>query len=137
MVFAGFFGHHRQHIRSIVQSSGGTYSGDLLEDYTTHLVYKDLAAARRGEKYTTALAWGIPVLPFSWLEQSLAQQRLLPANCQTSTETMTALASPATKLHMLSLQVWIVCEKAALTLLSTFSVLLLVHVLIALFLTAD
>ena len=100
---AGFFGLDRQHIRHLVQSSGGTYSGDLLADYTTHLVYKDLELAKRGEKYATALSWEIPVLPFSWL-QSCAQRQSLLADIHMPSIAAPAVASPATKLQQLCLQ---------------------------------
>ena len=101
---AGFFGLDRQHIRHLVQSSGGTYSGDLLADYTTHLVYKDLELAKRGEKYVTALSWGIPVLPFSWL-QSCAECQSLLADTYMPSIAEPAVASPATKMQQLCLQV--------------------------------
>lgn len=101
----GFFGQHRHHIRELVNSSGATYSGDLLEGFTTHLVYKDLNAAKCGEKYATALEWGIPVLPFSWLTESAAHQQLLPADAVPRVLTAEGLTCPATKLQMLSLQV--------------------------------
>ncbi|KAA6429413.1 MAG: hypothetical protein FRX49_00807 [Trebouxia sp. A1-2] len=99
----GFFGRHRQHIRHLVQSSGGTYSGDLLLDFTTHLVYKDLSIAEQGEKYATAKSWGIPVLPFSWLQDSAEGKKLLPSTYRLCTAQQEA-ASPALKLQQLCLQ---------------------------------
>ncbi|KAL0050077.1 hypothetical protein WJX82_003987 [Trebouxia sp. C0006] len=99
----GFFGRHRQHIRHLVQSSGGTYSGDLLMDFTTHLVYKDLSVAEQGEKYATAESWGIPVLPFSWLQDSAEGKKLLPSTYRLCTAQQEA-ASPAFKLQQLCLQ---------------------------------
>ena len=99
----GFFGQDRQHIRHLVHTCGGTYSGDLLADYTTHLVYKDLALAKDGEKFATALSWGIPVMPFSWLQSNAQSQHELPATYKPSASEPVA-ASPATKLQQLSLQ---------------------------------
>lgn len=86
-----------------MQSAGGTYSGDLLLDHTTHLVYKDLDLAKRGEKYTTALSWGIPVLPFSWLQDSAQCRSILPDTCKPVIP-QAANASPATKMQQLRLQ---------------------------------
>ena len=86
-----------------MQSSGGTYSGDLLLDFTTHLVYKDHSIAEQGEKYATAKSWGIPVLPFSWLQDSAEGKKLLPSTYRPCTAQQEA-ASPATKLQQLCLQ---------------------------------
>lgn len=86
-----------------MQSSGGTYSGDLLMDFTTHLVYKDLSVAEQGEKYATAESWGIPVLPFSWLQDSAEGKKLLPSTYRLCTAQQEA-ASPAFKLQQLCLQ---------------------------------
>ena len=86
-----------------MQSSGGTYSGDLLLDFTTHLVYKDLSVAEQGEKYATAKSWGIPVLPFSWLQDSAEGNKLLPCMYRPCTVQQEA-ASPALKLQQLCLQ---------------------------------
>lgn len=86
-----------------MQSSGGTYSGDLLLDFTTHLVYKDLSIAEQGEKYATAKSWGIPVLPFSWLQDSAEGKKLLPSTYRLCTAQQEA-ASPALKLQQLCLQ---------------------------------
>lgn len=83
------------------------YSGDLLQDLTTHLVFKDHSTAVCGEKYVTAEAWGIPVLPYTWLQDSAAQQQLLPAPypCHPPQSTgAEEVASPATKMQLLSLQ---------------------------------
>ncbi|KAL0042271.1 hypothetical protein WJX77_008168 [Trebouxia sp. C0004] len=99
----GFFGRHRQHIRHMVQSSGGTYSGDLLLEFTTHLVYKDLSIAEQGEKYATAKSWGIPVLPFSWLQDSAEGKKLLPSTYRLCTPQQEA-AFPSLKLQQLCLQ---------------------------------
>lgn len=85
-----------------MQSSGGTYSGDLLLDFTTHLVYKDQSLAQQGEKYATAKSWGIPVLPFAWLQDSAKRKRLLPSSFVPQT-TLPDAASPATKLQQLCL----------------------------------
>ena len=86
-----------------MQTSGGTYSGDLLLDFTTHLVYKDLNIAEQGEKYATAKSWGIPVLPFSWLQDSAEGKKLLPSTYRLCTAQQEA-ASPASKLQQLCLQ---------------------------------
>ncbi len=86
-----------------MQSSGGTYSGDLLLDFTTHLVYKDLSVAEQGEKYATAKSWGIPVLPFSWLQDSAEGKKLLPSTYRLCTAQQEG-ASPALKLQQLCLQ---------------------------------
>ncbi len=86
-----------------MQSSGGTYSGDLLMDFTTHLVYKDLNVAEQGEKYATAKSWGIPVLPFSWLQDSAEGKKLLPSTYRLCTAQQEA-ACPAFKLQQLCLQ---------------------------------
>ena len=86
-----------------MQSAGGTYSGDLLLDHTTHLVYKDLDLAKRGEKYATALSWGIPVLPFSWLQASAQCRSILPDTYK-PVIAQAADASPATKMQQLHLQ---------------------------------
>lgn len=86
-----------------MQSSGGTYSGDLLLDFTTHLVYKDLDVAKQGEKYATAQSWGIPVLPLSWLRDSAECARLLPSTYKPYRAEPEA-ASPAAKLQQLCLQ---------------------------------
>ena len=99
----GFFGQDRQHIRQLVQNAGGTYSGDLLLDHTTHLVYKDLDLAKRGEKYETALSWGVPVLPFSWLQDSAQCRSILPDTfCPVIAQATDA--SPATKMQQLHLR---------------------------------
>ena len=71
-------------------------------DHTTHLVYQDLVLARQGEKYTTAVTWGIPVLPFSWLTESAKQGHLLPFT-QLSHLDQPEAASPATKMQQLCL----------------------------------
>ncbi|DBA94726.1 TPA: hypothetical protein ACH3X1_002280 [Trebouxia sp. C0004] len=87
----------------MVQSSGGTYSGDLLLEFTTHLVYKDLSIAEQGEKYATAKSWGIPVLPFSWLQDSAEGKKLLPSTYRLCTPQQEA-AFPSLKLQQLCLQ---------------------------------
>ncbi|KAL3160839.1 hypothetical protein ABBQ38_009244 [Trebouxia sp. C0009 RCD-2024] len=107
----GFFGRDRQQIRHLVQSCGGTYSGDLLLDHTTHVVYKDLNLAKRGEKYATALSWGIPVLPFSWLQDS-AQCRCILPDTYKPNMAEPATASPATKMQRLCLQEDTLCHPA-------------------------
>ena len=99
----GFFGQDRQHIRHLVQNAGGTYSGDLLLDHTTHLVYKELDLAKRGEKYGTALSWGIPVLPFTWLQDSAQCRSVLPDTYK-PVLAQAADESPATKMQQLHLQ---------------------------------
>lgn len=85
-----------------MQSSGGTYSGDLLLDFTTHLVYKDQSLAEQGEKYATAKSWGIPVLPFAWLQDSAKRKRILPSSFVPQ-PALPDTASPATKLQQLCL----------------------------------
>ncbi len=72
-------------------------------DFTTHLVYKDLSVAEQGEKYATAKSWGIPVLPFSWLQDSAEGKKLLPSTYRLCTAQQEA-ASPALKLQQLCLQ---------------------------------
>ena len=99
----GFFGQDRQEIRHLVQNGGGTYSGDLLLDHTTHLVYKDIDLAKRGEKYATALSWGIPVLPFLWLQDCAQCSSILPEVYKPNIA-QAADASPASKMQQLRLR---------------------------------
>ena len=99
----GFFGQDRQHIRHLVENAGGTYSGDLLLDHTTHLVYKDIDRAKRGEKFVTALSWGIPVLPYLWLQECAHCSSILPETYKPNIA-QAADASPATKMQQLRLR---------------------------------
>ena len=86
-----------------MQSSGGTYSGDLLLDFTTHLVYKDFDLAKQGEKYATAVSWGLPMRPFAWLQDCAQCEQLLPDTYKACLIEPEA-GSPATKLQQLCLR---------------------------------
>ena len=57
----------RQDLKRLVESNGGTYSGDLVCGYTTHLV----ANEPTGNKYIHAKSWKVKVVKFAWVTDSV------------------------------------------------------------------
>ncbi len=76
--FTGFTGEEREVIKNWASQLGVTYSGDLVARSTTHLVARDLLAVFSTQKYFAALQWGINIVSFRWLYDSLQAGRLLP-----------------------------------------------------------
>lgn len=57
----------RQDLKRLVESNGGTYSGDLVCGTTTHLV----ANEPTGNKYIHAKSWKVKVVKFAWVTDSV------------------------------------------------------------------
>jgi hypothetical protein len=62
----------REHVRSAVTQSGGTYSGSFSQQ--SHAL---VARSVGSEKYFAAVQWGVPVVRPEWVLDSCAQGRLL------------------------------------------------------------
>ncbi len=76
----GFRGAARLNIRTIVDSLGAVYSGDLHKEHTTHLVTAtdaQLNALDEAAKISYAREWGIPIVQYDWLLDSAACGHLL------------------------------------------------------------
>lgn len=71
-------------LKEWAQQLGFKYSGDLVCRFSTHLVCRDLMAAFNGPKYVKALHWGITIVSFRWIYDSLQAGRLLPTGCYKS-----------------------------------------------------
>ncbi|KAI3430707.1 hypothetical protein D9Q98_005296 [Chlorella vulgaris] len=80
----GFFGVDRAAIRELAGLAGITYSGDLVNSSTTHLVLApqcciDAASGCGGNrKLAKAAVWGIPCVRLQWLLDSIARRSLQP-----------------------------------------------------------
>ncbi|PNH08232.1 hypothetical protein TSOC_005210, partial [Tetrabaena socialis] len=75
---AGFSGDEREVLKDWVQQLGAQYSGDLVCRKTTHLVSRDLYAQYASAKYYKALEWGMAIVSFRWVYDSLQAGKLLP-----------------------------------------------------------
>jgi hypothetical protein len=73
----GFYGPERAAIRELSHLCGLSYSGDLVNGLTTHLVLAAAggAAPGAGRKAGKAADWGIPTVRLAWLLDSIAAQR--------------------------------------------------------------
>ena len=67
---AGFFGEARQQVRALVEALGATYSGELVDGLSTHLVCAHGANCNGVLKVKKAQEWGIPVVRVEWLTDS-------------------------------------------------------------------
>ncbi|GIL66511.1 hypothetical protein Vafri_19974 [Volvox africanus] len=74
----GFSADEREVLREWVLKLGLQYSGDLVCRCSTHLVCKDLFRALYGPKYVRALQWGVHIVSFRWIYDSLQAGHLLP-----------------------------------------------------------
>jgi hypothetical protein len=78
----GFYGPERAAVRELSNLCGLTYSGDLVNGLTTHLVLAAAAAGGAapgaGRKAGKAADWGIPIVRLAWLLDSIAAQRPQP-----------------------------------------------------------
>ncbi|GLC75557.1 hypothetical protein PLESTF_001656600 [Pleodorina starrii] len=61
-----------------VSQLGLEYSGDLVCRHSTHLVCKNLLASFNEPKYVKSVHWGITIVSFSWVYDSLRAGQLLP-----------------------------------------------------------
>eukprot|EP00878_Enallax_costatus_P033086 GHUV01036472.1.p1 GENE.GHUV01036472.1~~GHUV01036472.1.p1 ORF type:complete len:277 (+),score=105.12 GHUV01036472.1:647-1477(+) len=75
---SGFHGAAKQELQRLASSIGATYSGDLVQGVTTHLICKRLIDCFGSIKYQRALEWGIHIVTYEWLEASSAAGRPLP-----------------------------------------------------------
>lgn len=57
----------------IIQDNGGTYSGKLEFEVTTHLI----ASSPEGDKYFAAKDWGLPIVTMSWLHDCIDKNHWL------------------------------------------------------------
>ncbi|RNA05040.1 DNA topoisomerase 2-binding 1 [Brachionus plicatilis] len=71
---SGFNEETKNKIRSIVDSEGGTYRGDLVCGTTTHLVLNE----PKGTKYDHAKLWKINVVKSEWIYESIKAGYCLP-----------------------------------------------------------
>jgi hypothetical protein len=67
----------REVLQEWVAKLGLQYSGDLVCSWSTHLVCRDLLSACNETKYVKALHWGIHIVSFRWIYDSLQAGRLL------------------------------------------------------------
>ncbi|GLI62593.1 hypothetical protein VaNZ11_005269 [Volvox africanus] len=74
----GFSADEREVLKEWVLKLGLQYSGDLVCRCSTHLVCKDLFRALYGPKYVRALQWGVHIVSFRWIYDSLQAGHLLP-----------------------------------------------------------
>lgn len=82
---AGFYGDARGEIRRLAETLGIKYSGALVRNRTTHLVLAadTLALSAnnvKSQKIRSAESWGIAVIRYAWIEDSLAHGKVLDAN---------------------------------------------------------
>ncbi|KAG2425451.1 hypothetical protein HXX76_013661 [Chlamydomonas incerta] len=75
---SGFSTDEREVIRAWAQRLNAEYSGDLVCRKTTHLVSKDLLKQYASAKYYKALEWGIAIVSYRWLWDSMNAGRVLP-----------------------------------------------------------
>ncbi|GIL69676.1 hypothetical protein Vretifemale_508 [Volvox reticuliferus] len=73
----GFSSDEREVLKEWVLQLGLQYSGDLVCRHSTHLVCKDLFRAFYGPKYVKALHWGVHIVSFRWIYDSLQAGQLL------------------------------------------------------------
>jgi hypothetical protein len=69
---AGFHGQAREQLQQLAGNIGATYSADLVQGRTTHLVCKRLIDCFGTLKYQKALEWGIQIVTYDWLLASSA-----------------------------------------------------------------
>ncbi|KAG1661688.1 hypothetical protein FOA52_001965 [Chlamydomonas sp. UWO 241] len=80
----GFTPAEREELCRMAEALGGCYLPELVHrataprDYTTHLVCKSMMCAFGTPKFTRALEWGLPVVTWRWLRDSLQTQALQP-----------------------------------------------------------
>ncbi|KAF9349149.1 DNA topoisomerase 2-binding protein 1, partial [Mortierella sp. AD094] len=72
----------RQEVLRETIQHGGRYTNDLLKAETTHLICDQPT----GEKYTSALQWGIKCVPRQWFRDTLSNLELADENKYTITD---------------------------------------------------
>jgi len=79
---AGLYGNARKEIRRMAELLGLDYSGALVRNRSTHLVLAstDLIFSEgnaKSQKIDRAREWGILIVAYAWLEDSVARGRIL------------------------------------------------------------
>ena len=85
---SGFNETVKNEIKELVESEGGTYSGDLVCGTTTHLVSNEA----KGSKYEHAKMWKINVVKSTWIYESKKARYCMPEKeyqLETSNQTST------------------------------------------------
>lgn len=68
-------------MQACVRELGAAYSGELELGRTTHLVCHTVVGAFSQPKYLKALEWGIPVVSYCWLVDSMQVRRAHEGPC--------------------------------------------------------
>lgn len=75
---SGFHGQCKLELLAHVGKLGASYSGSLVKDYSTHLVCNHILDSFGTAKYVKALEWGIPIVSYEWVLESVQAGRALP-----------------------------------------------------------
>ena len=71
---SGYSDAIKKELKALIESSGGTYRGDLVCGTTTHLISNEA----KGQKYDHAKMWKINIVKSTWVYDSIKANYCLP-----------------------------------------------------------